>query len=378
MKKKNILVNAIGIQDSGGITILKKVLTEFIADKRGKYTLVCSSSDSIIEIRDEYLKQNNVDFLIIESSSFFYRLYFENIIFRKLIKIHNISLVYNFSGSVQLFLGIPQLTKIQNLLFFSKKLDSIYLKNRLLYTWVKQVLLKRQVLKLMLRFSNNLEIQSEHVKKCLSDFIDGSNKSFYIKSDIDVQKISFSQPKKYNFTNKIKFLYIVGPHFEYLHKNLSDFTKAMVSLNNLNIDFSISITLTKDQLISSRFWDQSLNEKTNFIGYVDNKNDINLLFDDNTILISTSIIETIGLHVVEGIKNGIVTITPDEAYSQSVYGENMIKYELFDCDLLLSAILKIISGETDCNYYIKVLQDDLMHNERLKYNSILEVFEEVI
>ena len=102
------------------------------------------------------------------------------------------------------------------------------------------------------------------------------------------------------------------------------------------------------------------------------------LFDNNTILISTSIIETIGLHVIEGIKKGIVTIVPNESYSNSVYGESMIKYDLFNSDSLLFFILKVINGEIDCSDYIVSLQKDLSRNERLKYNSILNVFEEVI
>tara|TARA_B100000795_G_C22806713_1_gene445473 strand:- start:11147 stop:12283 length:1137 start_codon:yes stop_codon:yes gene_type:complete len=378
MKKKNILVNAIGIRDSGGITVLRRDLSEFIADKDNKYIVVCSSSNSIYQLRKIHLEQKNINFLILKNSSFIYRFYFENIIFRRLINIHKISLVYNFSGSVQFFLGVPQLTKIQNLLFFSKRLDGVYLNNNFFYLWFKQVFLKRQILKLMLKFSSSLEIQSAHVRESLSDFICTDKKAFYIKSDIDVEKESFKHPHYYDFTKKIKFLYIVGPHFESLHKNISDFTNVMIELKKLNIDFSINITLTESQLNNSSFWDKSLNEKTNFIGYVYDENALNALFDNNTILISTSIIETIGLHVIEGIKKGIVTIVPNESYSNSVYGESMIKYDLFNSDSLLFFILKVINGEIDCSDYIVSLQKDLSRNERLKYNSILNVFEEVI
>jgi hypothetical protein len=51
------------------------------------------------------------------------------------------------------------------------------------------------------------------------------------------------------------------------------------------------------------------------------------LFCDNTILISTSIIETLGLHVIEGIKNGITTITPDESYANIVYGSEFLSMQ---------------------------------------------------
>jgi glycosyltransferase involved in cell wall biosynthesis len=378
MKKKNILVNAIGTFDSGGITILRKALSEFILDKDNKYIVICSSSNSIYQLRKLHLEHKNINFLILKNSSFIYRFYFENIIFRKLINMHEISLVYNLGSSVQFFLGVPQLTKIQNLLFFSKRLDRLYLKNNFFYLWFKQVFLKRQILKLMLKFSSRLEIQSAHVREALSDFIRTDDKTFFIKSDINVEKESFNYPRCYDFTKKINFLYIVGPHFEHLHKNISDFTNVMIELKKLNIDFSINITLTENQLNNSSFWDQSLNEKTNFIGYVYDENVLNELYDSNTILISTSIIETIGLHVIEGIKKGIVTIAPNESYSDSVYGKNMIKYELFNCDSLLLSVLKVINGEIDCQDYIVSLQKDLRQSEGVKYNCILDVFNEAI
>ena len=92
--------------------------------------------------------------------------------------------------------------------------------------------------------------------------------------------------------------------------------------------FEINITLTNEQLSNSKVWNVSLNSKTNFLGYMSDQEKMKELFCDNTILISTSIIETLGLHVIEGIKNGIVTIVPDEEYSNTVYGKNMFKYEL--------------------------------------------------
>ena len=51
----------------------------------------------------------------------------------------------------------------------------------------------------------------------------------------------------------------------------------------------------------------------------------NSLFYDNTVLISTSVVETLGLHVIEGIKNGVIIITPNEQYADVVYGKNRFK-----------------------------------------------------
>ena len=155
----------------------------------------------------------------------------------------------------------------------------------------------------MLRRAQYIEIQSKHVEACLSDFINFTNKRFFIKSDIDVVNSSIKAPKRYDFSKKIKFLYIVGPHFDYIHKNFYDFTTGMVDLIKLGVNFEIDITLTEDQLAISSLWNKSLDSRTNFHGYLNDPQDVEALFCDNTVLISTSIIETLGLHVIEAIKN---------------------------------------------------------------------------
>jgi glycosyltransferase involved in cell wall biosynthesis len=188
---------------------------------------------------------------------------------------------------------------------------------------------------------------------------------------------AFYAPKQYDFSKKIKFLYIVGPHFEYLHKNLQDFTNAMLELNRNRVDFEINITLTNEQLSNSKVWNVSLNSKTNFLGYISDQEKMKELFCDNTILISTSVIETLGLHVIEGIKNGVITIAPNEEYANTVYGKNMFTYSLFNTNSLLRSIMEITNSDSS-NEKILSLQDDLRQSEMSKFGSILDVFDEVI
>jgi hypothetical protein len=229
----------------------------------------------------------------------------------------------------------------------------------------------------MLNGSKYIEIQARHVKDCLFNFINIKEKVFYVKSDINVSDASFRTPKHYDFSKKINFLYIVGPHFEYLHKNLSDFTSAILNLDK-DIDFEINITLTNEQLNNSKVWDASLNSKTNFLGYISDQEKMTKLFCDNTILISTSIIETLGLHVIEGIKNGVITIAPDEEYANIVYGENMFKYELFNKISLSNTIMNVINYNESYSDRILSIQDDLRQSEMSKFGSILDVFDEVV
>jgi glycosyltransferase involved in cell wall biosynthesis len=374
-----ILVNALGVIDSGGIVVLDKFLCECLEYPLGRrYLIIANDNFNIRQLLGKYKENSLFDLLIIKNKGFMYRLFYENLIFRKLVKEHCIDLIYNFSGTTQFFTKTPQLIKIQNLLFYSKKLDGSYQEKKLFLRWLKDIFVKRMIFIQMLSFATHFEIQSSHVKRCLSDFINTRNKFFYVKSDVDVSDIEFHTPRQYDFAKKIKFLYIVGPHFESLHKNFQDFTNAMMSLAEAGIGFEINITLSNEQLSSSKVWDASLDSKTNFLGYISDQEKIMELFCDNTILISTSVIETLGLHVIEGIKHGVITIVPDEEYANTVYGSNLFKYKLFNTNALFSTVMTIINGNGPYSDKILSAQDDLRQSEMSKLYSIQDVFDEVI
>ena len=376
--KNRILINALGIVDSGGFSTFKKLLSECVLDNNNSYYIICNEGVFTNSLKKKYLNFRTMEFNFIANKGFFHRIYYENFVFRTIIKKKNIGLVYNFTGTAQPFIKTLQLIKIQNLLFFSKSLDSSYIQQKKYFLWTRQIFFKRLIFRMMLQKSKYIEIQSEHAKSCLSDFINITKKVFNVKSDISLSDSEFYVPRHYDFTKKIMFLYIVGPHFDYLHKNLRDFTNAMLGISNKDLDFEINITLTIEQLNNSKVWDASLNSKTNFLGYIDDQEKMTELFCDNTILISTSVIETLGLHVIEGIKNGVITIAPDEKYANTVYGENMFKYNLFDKDSLIDTIMTLINFKMSYREKIVSIQDDLRQSEIGKFTNILDVFDEVI
>jgi glycosyltransferase involved in cell wall biosynthesis len=291
---------------------------------------------------------------------------------------YNVDIIYNFSGSSQPFIKTLQLIKMQNLSFYSKELDDTYWRQYSFMSWIKQVLIKRVILNLIRPKRAYIEIQSQHVEAEMANFVNTKNMLFFIKSDVVVSDDEFCKPKSYDFSKTINILYIIGPHFESLHKNFIDFVKAMAVLEKQGVDFKINITLTYEQLNSSQIWDKSLNDKTNFLGYISDKEKVRDLFTNNTILVSTSIIETLGLHVIEGIKNGVITIAPDEEYANAVYGKEMFKYELFNKKALFDTIMTVINCKESYSGKILSIQDNLRQSEMSKFGSILDVFDEVL
>ena len=358
--------------------MLEKFIEECIeVESEHKFIFILTNSPALHLLAKRYKNYGFFEFRLLEIRGHIHRLYVENFVFKGIVSRSGIDLVYNFTGSAQPYLDCPQLVKIQNLIFYSKKLNKRYREQFKLILWFRQVLLKSIVFRFLLGRANYIEVQSKHVEDCVSDFVNLENKRVFVKSDIKVDDGSIKGPKRYDFSKEIKFLFIVGPHFSYLHKNFSDFTRCMIELIELDIDFQINVTLTNEQLNNSRVWDSSLNSRTNFLGHITDREKITDLFCDNTILISTSIIETLGMHVIEGIKNGVITIAPDEEYASSVYGDNMIKYELFNETSLVSAIMNTINfNESHCRQ-ILLVQNDLRQSEKSKYNSISDIFNEV-
>ena len=372
-------MNGIGIIDSGGISVLEKLLRECVDfGDNNEFIIMLTRSYHTDALVQRYQKYDMLSFRLLTFNNYIHRLYYENFTFQRLVAQYGIDLVYNFTATTQIFLRCPQLVKMHNLIYYSKKLDTLYRKNSRCILWLRQIFLKRIVFRFMLNKSKYIEIQSKHVKDHLSDYINIDNKHIFVKSDVDVGDVSMREPRQYDFTKKLKFLYVVGPHFDYTHKNFLDFTNGMVELTKSSIDFEIDITLTKEQLEGSGLWNSLLNSRTNFHGYINDPKKIKALFCDNTILISTSVIETLGLHVLEAIKNGVVTITPNENYAKEVYGIQRYTYDLLDTNSLSKTVFDIISDQDTVSDAISAQQNYVKENEMSKFDNIIDIFSEVL
>jgi glycosyltransferase involved in cell wall biosynthesis len=374
-----VLVNAFGISNAGGITVLKKTIYEFLDNQENEYYIFVFRNQNVLNLVQKFNNIDNIHFKIYNNYGILLRLLYENLYFLSFALKNNITLIYNLTGTRQLFFGIPSLLKIQNLLFFTKKLDEIYLNNNHKILWLKQVWFKRIIFVLMLRFTKYIEIQSTHVKEELSNFINVDNKSFFIKSDFLIHQNHFSEPKKYDFDKTITFLYVVGPHFSFPHKNISDFVKTMEILFDSGLSFHINITLNYEELKKSGLWNDKLNSITSFLGYIESKKRMETLFSNNVILISTSVTETLGLHVIEATLNGVLCIVPNELYSKCVYGSSVLTYNLFDCESLVDVIIKLKTyNNSACFSLIVDNQKYIRQNEKNKYHNSLSIFNDVL
>ena len=78
-----ILINALGIQDSGGISVLNKLLEECKLDLVNKYIIICNENSNVNIILQKYKSTQKFKFKVISNKGFLYRLYYENIKLKK-------------------------------------------------------------------------------------------------------------------------------------------------------------------------------------------------------------------------------------------------------------------------------------------------------
>ena len=101
-----MLINMLGITNSGGIEVADKMLTELSKDTSSVYVIITDYNMNILKLINKYQNIKNFEFKIQKYKSPIYRLYYENVIFRKIIKEYSLRLIYNFSGSYQFFFKI--------------------------------------------------------------------------------------------------------------------------------------------------------------------------------------------------------------------------------------------------------------------------------
>ena len=373
-----ILINALGIRDSGGMTVLNRVLEECSLNKSNNYLVVCSNNENINILYNDYKDKKHLVFKFFQVKSVLHRLYIENVTFKFLQKLHNIKLIYNFSGSAQFFSKTPQLIKLHDLSYFSRAVSREFFAQKRYFEWFKKIFIKRLVFSIMIKQADFLEMQSRHVQSHIQDYIDISAKKIFFKSDIDIERKDFKRPVIMDPMAKLTLIYIVGPHFQSVHKNFKTFVTAVSKLKNEGFDFEIAVTLTKEELRRSTLWNQSLNSRTRFLGYLP-KAQLTRIFKSNSILVSTSIIETLGLHVIEAVQNGVLAIVPNEKYSLNVYGPSALTYETFSSVSLAEAIRNTNSKSGQELYSIFVSnQNFLLNNKFCRFSGVVEIFDLIL
>ena len=80
-----ILFNALGIRDSGGLRVLQLELGKYNEETYPGYILVCNDSEYLRQIIEDYKHVKNFKIIIHKASGLWSRLYYENVVFKKIV-----------------------------------------------------------------------------------------------------------------------------------------------------------------------------------------------------------------------------------------------------------------------------------------------------
>ena len=85
------------------------------------------------------------------------------------------------------------------------------------------------------------------------------------------------------------------------------------------------------------------------------------------------------MHVIEATLNGVLCIVPSESYSEKVYGDSVLTYNLFDCESLMEAVIQL-KTYNNSSFHSLILdnQDYIYRNENNKYRNSLSIFNDVL
>ena len=92
-----VLVNGIGIRNSGGLIVLEKLFKECLEVKtENTFVFILTNSPLINSLVGRYRGNEGFEFRVLEIRSYMHRLYFENVGFKDIIRAYDIDLIYNF------------------------------------------------------------------------------------------------------------------------------------------------------------------------------------------------------------------------------------------------------------------------------------------
>lgn len=149
------------------------------------------------------------------------------------------------------------------------------------------------------------------------------------------------------------------------HKNVKTLVKAMSYVNN---DVKLVINGKENEELSEIINKNKLNDKVNFIGYVDDK-DLSSLYSMAEIFIYPSIYEGFGLPVLEAMSCGCPTITSNRTALVEVVGDAAITVDPYDYKNLSDQINNLLINTKLRN---ELIEKGIKNSKRFSWDNMAD------
>ena len=324
----NVFVVDVAAEHGGAVTILDQYLEEFKSDLENNYIVALSTIN--------YDDCSNIRFVYYPwvKRSYIHRLWFDLVYCRKLIKKYRADKVLSLQNGAVSAGKVEQEVYFQNALPISEKRYSIVESKKL---WIYQNVLGRYW-RNSLKDASLVYVQAEWIKKALNEKWRIQNKKIIVKKPILDKKYSKQGLRN---DNSLVFFY---PANTALYKNHKKLIKAFITASDEMKPVDMTLVLTCDEEdLSER--DKQLVEKNTNIKYVGKLNQEQMLeMYRSSTLIFPSLIETVGLPLMEAKATGAFILASDMKYAHEAVGEynKVLYFDAFKADEIKSTIIEYV------------------------------------
>ena len=364
-KNKIIVVNAVASIHSGALSVLKNFILNAIDTEF--YFLIFTGIP--IDIPEEC----NIKIIVKSNKTRLNRFFWDNFQLNRELKLLNCvpDLVFSLQNTdFKVDYKVPHVVFFHNPFMLYDKKWNIFNKNERLF-WFYKVVYKL-IVKNSLNRQTVLIVQSQWAKKALK-------KKGFFKFSIKVFKESRSAELKKTLTPKsgpkIQLFYPATPLSYKNHKflfvlleHIKEFDSALLSRIKLNL------TISKEDLWNLKLMNsyKNIEEAVILNGYID-QSKVEKLYRESDFLIFPSLIETLGLPLLEASEFGINILSINLEYAKEVLSDykNVVFLDCKDLQKWVQSIKHFVPTERDRDQIVT-------KSDFTSWKSIFDYFNELI
>ena len=323
---KRILVVDVAAEKGGALTVLNKYI-ENTSSLKNQYFFVLSK-----ELRDDTDTQTYI-YLPWIKRSYFHRLVFDFFYVRYLVWKYDIDEVVSLQNNAFILRDIPQTVLLHNALFFSKQKYSIFQSKTI---WIYQNIISKYI-RYSLNFANRIIVQANWIKRVLIDEWSIPSNSIVVEPPIINSNETSSRVE---LPNKTCFFY---PANGSIYKNHINVFKAFAEINS----DKYALLLTGNLLNLNKECKNFLKDNSLPIVFLDtlSSEELNYIYS-NSILIFPSLIETVGLPLIEAQNHKSMIICSNLEYAKEATKdyENTMYFDPYSINSIRDSIIKCIEN----------------------------------
>ena len=253
-------------------------------------------------------------------------------------------------GDIPLKISSHQILYLHNLSLFEDDTIKDY---QSLKRYINRIILKKNI-----KYVDAIIVQSEHAKQKVCNFITQYCQSDF-KGKITNVEMNICGPKTKRCTIGNSNFKLFYPARNYPHKNHELIFRSASSIFSRYPDCEILLTLDEGHVFDSRL---------KALGEISETEVMRIMANDDVVLLFPSLIESLGLPLIEALREDIPILAADLAYAHELCGDAAIYFDPRSTNSLCNAIskLRVNKNIIRTKRIIDIYSDTAQHIKRVK------------